>query len=138
MKILIVDDTPAWRTFHENSLEDILVEKSISDYLIDTADYARKGLDKIYEHVSNPYDLIITDLQMEDDFAPKYAGEWLVEQIKTFSSYMNSQIIISSGCFNIKNIANSLNVDYIAKRIACCDKEKYDKVLFEAVNRIRG
>ena len=31
-------------------------------------------------------DIIITDLQMENDFEPKYAGEWFIEQIKTFKN----------------------------------------------------
>ena len=66
---------------------------------------------------------------MEDEFRPKYAGEWLVEQIKTLSSYKNSRIIISSGTFNIKNIAESLHVNYIPKRVACGDIQKYEDVI---------
>src|SRR5574344_1012420 len=128
-KFLIIDDTHAWREFHKINLEELMIELSIKDYKIDIADYARSGLDKIYENAKTPYDLIITDLQMEDDFAPKYAGEWFVEHIQTMNTYMNTKIIISSGCYNIKNIANSLNVDYIPKRVACTDKDKYDDLI---------
>jgi len=127
-KILIVDDTHAWCEFHKTNIEELFLEKGIqgvNNYSIDTAESARIGLDRLYENSSSPYDLIISDLQMEEDFAPKYAGEWFVEQTKNLSAYMNTKIIISSGCYNIKNIANSLGVDYMPKRIACTDINAY-------------
>ena len=126
MKILVVDDMPAWREFHKNNIEEIFIEQGCEIHL---ADSAREGLEKLYENTQSPYDIIVTDLQMEDEFRPKYAGEWLVEQIKTLSSYKNSRIIISSGTFNIKNIAEGLNVDYIPKRIACADIQKYEDII---------
>ena len=39
--------------------------------------------------------MIITDLQMEDDFIPQYAGEWFVEQIKAFKNYSKLAFINS-------------------------------------------
>ena len=126
MKVLVVDDMPAWREFHKNNIEEIFIEQGCEIHL---ASSAREGLEKLYENTQSPYDIIVTDLQMEDDFRPKYAGEWLVEQIQTLSSYKNSRVIISSGTFNIKNIAEELNVDYIPKRVACVDIQKYEDVI---------
>lgn len=126
MKILIVDDMPAWREFHKNALEEIFIEQNCE---IHTAICARNALEKLYENAQEPYNLIVTDLQMEDDFAPKYAGEWLVEQIQNLKTYKNSRIIVSSGTFNIKYIAENLGVEYIPKRTACTDIQKYEEVI---------
>lgn len=126
MKILIVDDMPAWREFHKNLLEEIFIEQENQIHL---AVSAREGLEKLYENSKEPYNLIITDLQMEDDFRPKYAGEWLVEQIKNLPSYNKSRVIISSGAFNINHIAESLGVECIPKRIACSDREAYENII---------
>ncbi len=62
---------------------------------------------------------------MEEDFEPKYAGEWFVEQIQTFKNYINTKIVISSGCYNIKQIAESLGTNFIPKRVAVSDINKY-------------
>lgn len=126
MKILVVDDMPAWREFHKNLLEEIFIEQENKIHL---ASSAREGLEKLYESSKEPYDLIITDLQMEDDFRPKYAGEWLVEQIKNLPSYNKSRVIISSGAFNINHIAEGLGVECIPKRIACSDREAYENII---------
>ena len=79
----------------------------------------------------NPYDLIITDLQMEEDFAPKYAGEWLCEQIKTFNKYFNTKIIICSGCYNIRQIAENCGTDYIPKRTAVTNINDYKSKIID-------
>ena len=128
-KILVVDDMHSFREFHKRILEEVFIELEQTEYIIHTADYARDGLNKIYEHSKEPYDTIITDLQMEDDFSPQYAGEWLVEQIKNMPSYYKTRIIIVSGTHNIKQIAESLNVEYVPKRIACTDINTYKDFL---------
>lgn len=128
-KILIVDDMSSWREFHKTILEELFLELGQTDYTIELAEYARVGLDKLYENSVSPYDTIITDLQMEDDFRPQYAGEWFVEQIHNMPFYSNTRIIISSGCYNIKQIAESLNTEYMPKRIACSDINKYKDFL---------
>lgn len=125
-KVLVVDDMDSWRRFHKNNIEEIFIEDGVN---VDVANYARVALDKIYENSSEPYDIILTDLQMEEDFEPKYAGEWLVEQIQTLSAYKNTRIIISSGTASIKYIAENLGVDYIPKRVACTDIEEYERVI---------
>ena len=81
------------------------------------------------QNINEPYRLIISDLQMEDDYRPDYAGEWLVKQIKTFKSYLNSKIIICSGCYNIKQIAETLNADYVPKRVAITDINSYKNIV---------
>lgn len=130
-KILIVDDSPAWRVFHKNNVEEIFIELESSDYKIDLAGSAREGYDFVMQNNNTPYDLIISDLQMEEDFSPKYAGEWFVEQVQTFSKYFKTKIIISSGCYNIKQIAESLNADYIPKRAAVSDINGYKNKIIQ-------
>ena len=82
-KILIVDDVPGWVRFHTNNIEYL----NLPDIEIDSAYSAKEGLAKIEANIDNPYNVILTDLQMESDFLPKSAGEWFIEQIKTYSKY---------------------------------------------------
>ena len=37
-KILVVDDSPAWRVFHKNNLEEVFIETGTTDYKIDIAE----------------------------------------------------------------------------------------------------
>ena len=126
MKILIIDDSQSWVEFHKNILEEIYI---MEENILHTAFSARQALDTLYQNTSTPYDLIITDLQMEEDFSPLFAGEWIIEQIKNLTSFNKSRIIISSGAYNIKHIANSFNVEYIPKRIACTDRLEYERII---------
>ncbi|MCM1264708.1 MAG: response regulator [Candidatus Gastranaerophilales bacterium] len=129
MKVLIVDDSDSWVTFHKNAIEEIFIELDVTDYRIDIAYSARDGYDFLLQNNDKPYDLIISDLQMEEDFSPKYAGEWFVEQIKTFKKYLNTSVVICSGCYNIKQIAENLSVNYIPKRIAVTNINEYKEKL---------
>jgi hypothetical protein len=70
---------------------------------------------------------------MEDDFRPQYAGEWFVSQIKTFKTYFKTKVIISSGCYNIKQIAENLGVRYIPKRVAIADINEYKSNIIECL-----
>ncbi len=128
-KILVVDDSPAWRMFHKNNLEEVFTELDIADYKIDYGTSGREGYDFVMQNHDNPYDLIISDLQMEEDFAPKFAGEWFIEQVKTFNKYFNTKIIICSGCYNIKQIAENSATDYIPKRVAVSDINEYKDLI---------
>ena len=109
--VLIVDDSQSWNNFHYQHLKEIYGE----DIDIDRAYTARDGYDWVYNYIDNPYDLIITDLSMEYDFAPKFAGEWLIEQIQLLKQYYKTKIIIVSGSLSIKNIAENFGIDYIPK-----------------------
>ena len=125
MKILVTDDSSGWIEYHVNALREILP----SDTEIDTAKSAKEGLDKITLNIDSPYDVIFTDMQMESDFLPVYAGEWFIKQIKTYKEYENSRIIIISAAHNIKRIAEKYNVEYLPKPM-CQLRENYRK-LFE-------
>lgn len=110
--ILIVDDIKGWRDFNSNIMQEIYG----NNINIETADCAKAAYDLLLQ--SHPFDIIITDLQMENDFAPKYAGEWLVEQIKSFNRYNNTNIIMISASYNIRHIADDLEVKCIPKSTA--------------------
>lgn len=121
-RILIVDDVPGWVRFHEQNIRHL----NIQNIEIDTANSAREALSKLEGSIDNPYDVIFTDLQMESDFLPKYAGEWLIEQIKTFKEYNSTKIVIISASPNIRIIAERNQVLYLSKTIARnADSESY-------------
>lgn len=121
-RILIVDDVPGWVRFHEQNIRHL----NIPNIKIDTANSAREALSKLEVSIDNPYDVIFTDLQMESDFLPKYAGEWLIEQIKTFKEYNSTKIVIISASPNIRIIAERNQVLYLPKTIARnADSESY-------------
>ncbi len=121
-RILIVDDVPGWVRFHEQNIRHL----NIPNIEIDTANSAREALSKLEVSIDNPYDVIFTDLQMESDFLPKYAGEWLIEQIKTFKEYNSAKIVIISASPNIRIIAERNQVLYLSKTIARnADSESY-------------
>lgn len=113
-KILIVDDVPGWIRFHKNNIEYLGIE----DLEIDTAESALSGLAKVEASIDNPYSIIFTDLQMESNFLPKYAGEWLIEQIKTYKEYCNSRIVIVSASPAIERIAKRHGVLFLPKTVA--------------------
>ena len=121
-RILIVDDVPGWVRFHEQNIRHL----NIPNIEIDTAISAREALSKLEVSIDNPYNVIFTDLQMESDFLPKYAGEWLIEQIKTFKEYNSTKIVIISASPNIRIIAERNQVLYLSKTIARnADSESY-------------
>ena len=110
-KALVVDDMTSWRNFHYDKLSKLYGD-SVD---IDICDSATSAYNKIIERNSDPYDIVITDLQMEGNYAPKYAGVWLVEQIKTLPKYYKTKIIIISSSSGIRIIAKNLGVDCIPK-----------------------
>ena len=110
MKILIVDDSKNWLDYHSFAIKELY-----PDYTIETANSAHAGIAKITTNIDNPYDIVITDLQMEIDFLPLYAGEWLVREIQMYKEYKNTRIIIVSATGSIKNVAEKYHVEYIPK-----------------------
>jgi CheY-like chemotaxis protein len=113
-KVLIVDDVPGWVRFHQNNIEYLNL-----DVQIDTANSAREAVSKLEASIDEPYTTIFTDLQMESDFLPKMAGEWFVEQIKTYSKYYkDTKVVIISASPSIKNIAERHEVLYLPKVVA--------------------
>jgi len=126
-KILIVDDSRGWLDYHQSALKEIYGEK----FVLETADSAREGYRKIYNNLNTPYDLIISDLQMEMNFDPKHAGEWFIEQVKLLKEYNNVPIIIISAAYNIRSIAQKLGVDCLPKSIAARDLHSYKLAIDE-------
>ena len=123
-KMLIVDDSSSWRNYHKAAVEKLFNGL----YSIDTADFAYTANDLLYENLKIPYDVILTDMQMESDHLPLYAGEWLIEQIQKLPAYKNSHIIIISATNSIRLIAEKYNVDYIPK-YNCRNLESYKIIL---------
>lgn len=122
-KYLIVDDSPSWNKFHYDNLKALYGD----DIETDRAYTAREGYEYIYNNINAPYDVVITDLSMEYDFAPKFAGEWLIEQIKLLKQYYKTKIIIVSGSMQIKSVAEGFGTDYVPKALIANDKTVYQK-----------
>ena len=121
-KVLIVDDVKGWRDYNSN-----IVKELFEDVEIETADSAQEAYDILLQE--KPFDIIITDLQMEDTFEPKFAGEWLIEQIKTFSRYNNTKVVIISASYNARHIAELYGVECIPKQTALKCLSAYKEVL---------
>lgn len=125
-RILIVDDIPGWIRFHENNIEYL----NIPNLEIDTAISANEALSKIQASIDEPFDVIFTDLQMESNYLPKLAGEWLIQQIRTYKEYKNTKIVIVSASPSIQKIAERNEVLYLPKTIARnSDAEVYKQFL---------
>lgn len=124
-KFLIVDDQAGWRNFNSGAIYEILGK----DIITDTASSAAEGYSKYLENLNNPYEYLITDMQMESDYEPKMAGEWLIEQIQSLTCSYKTKIIIVSAAPMIKHIAEKYKVDYISKRNATISLEPYKELI---------
>lgn len=122
-RILIVDDSPNWVKYHQAAVS-LLFNHNIE---IDTANSAKEGVEKLMASIDCPYDAILTDMQMESDFLPLYAGEWFIKQIKFFNEYKNTKIFIISAASDINLIAEKYGVDYIPK-YKCRNDNAYEKI----------
>ncbi len=111
MKILIVDDSEKWVLYHRFAIRQLFGV----DVEIATANSAKEGVDSLIFNADTPFDLILTDMQMEPDYLPMMAGEWFIEQIKMFKKYDNSVIVIVSAASDIKHIAEKYGVQYLPK-----------------------
>lgn len=111
-KILVVDDMLQWRNYHKSALNLVLKDEDFEIVLVQSAAEAKKI---VLENLDIPFDLIISDLQMEEDYEPEYAGEWFVRNLQGLKQYANVPKTIVSAAPNIKFIAQQLNVDYLSK-----------------------
>lgn len=117
-RILIVDDTKSWLLFHKD-----VIQQLYSDlFEITFANSANEALSIIRHNTANPFALILTDLQMEMDYEPKLAGEWLIENIRNIHEYSSVPIVIVSAMYNIEYIAKRLNVECISKNLLINNK----------------
>lgn len=111
-RILIVDDSRAWVNHHAYNLKEIFKEEIELTY-----SYSAKEADQaITANLDTPFDIILTDMQMETDFLPLYAGEWFIKQVQSYPEYNDTKIYIISAASNIKQIAEKYKVDFIPKR----------------------
>lgn len=117
-RILITDDTRSWLFFHMGVIRELYGDV----FEITTARCAMEALEIVKNNEKSPFDIIITDLQMEDAFDGELAGEWLVEQIKLIKEYSKTKIIMVSAMYNIEMIAKRQNVDYISKNMLVRNK----------------
>ncbi|MBQ9246804.1 hypothetical protein IJ182_11130 [bacterium] len=117
-KILITDDMPTWLAFHT-----ILIKQLYGELFdITTAASAASALSIALENRESPFSVVITDLQMENNYYPKLAGEWFVENLQTIPEYKTSKIIMISGMYNIEQIAQKYNVECISKSMIVQNK----------------
>lgn len=117
-RILIVDDTKSWLLFHK----DLIYQLYGDLFEITLADSANEALRIIKHNINTPFALILTDLQMEMDYEPQLAGEWLIENIKNIYGYSAVPIVIISAMYNIEHIAKNLNVECISKKLLINNK----------------
>ncbi len=117
-RILIVDDTPSWSLFHTQIIKELYGNL----FEITTCDSAFNALNLIKQNLKTPFNIIISDLQMENAYENETAGEWLVKNIKTLNEYNYSKIVVISGMYNIEKIAQNLGVDCIPKSMLLHNK----------------
>ncbi len=110
IKILLAEDTPEWQEVQRTLLEKYFEKGS---YSLTTALSAKEAFELLKKE---KFDTVITDLQMEKDYEPDFAGEWLVKQIKQLPEYRDVPVIIVSATYNIAFIAENLGVKYLSKR----------------------
>lgn len=111
MKILIVDDSSSWRS------ADVNVAKFVyQDAGIITAESGENAYFIALQHLKEPFDIIISDLQMELSHEPEHAGEWFVRQVQMHKEYKDTKFVLVSASYDIRFIADKLNVDYVPKR----------------------
>ena len=117
-KILIVDDTKSWLLFHTEIIRNLYGNL----FEITTANSAKEALDIIKHNIENPFMLIMTDLQMEQDYEPELAGEWLVKKTREIKEYASTKLVIVSAMYNIEHIAKNLDVECLSKTMLINNK----------------
>ena len=110
-KVLIVDDTLSWLKFNENLVETFFPKM----FDITTANSAWEARMTAVDNLDMPFDVVLTDLQMEKYDDDTLAGEWLIQQLKAFKEYKKTKFLIISGMSSIKNIAERNNAAFISK-----------------------
>lgn len=133
LKVLITDDSESWRNFNRDAVLAIFGKENVDVVL---ANSAIDGYDTLLQYDKKPFDLIISDLQMESDFAPMSAGEWFITQVKNTRSHFKSKILIVSGMYNIEYIADKLGVDFLSKRMLVAGGELPLKLKLEEMGII--
>jgi CheY-like chemotaxis protein len=110
MRFLVVDDGYDWIKFHYQNIKNTMPHAQI-----DTAMSGFEGLNMVLKQDENYYDIILSDMQMEEVSDESYAGIWLLKRLLASGKCKNTTIIIVSAVYNIKEVAKNLNVNYISK-----------------------
>ena len=111
LKVLIVDDIDAWRVQNFKLANSFLG----NNIRVTVASSATEAYNLVIENQETPFDVILSDLQMELDYEPEHAGEWFVRETKLLKPYQNCLIILISASSDIEVIAQKLDVEYVPK-----------------------
>ena len=110
MRFLIVDDSYDWIKYHYANIQNTMPKAEI-----DTAISGFEGLNKVLAKDADYYDVILSDMQMEDVDSEDYAGIWLIKRLSESGKCKNTKIVIVSAVYNIQEVAKKLNTDYLSK-----------------------
>ncbi len=110
LKVLIVDDMRSWRELNAHIVKSLFAKAQI-----DFAANGSEAYNLALTHAEEPYDIILTDLQMEEDYEPEHAGEWFIRELKLLKQYQNTLVIIISASSDIHHVAEKLMVEAISK-----------------------
>ena len=110
-KILVVDDSKSWLLFHTKIIKQLYGDL----FEVVTAQSALEALNIVKANGIASYPVIITDLQMETNFEPLVAGEWLIQNLQALKNSSSSKIVIISSMYNIEDIAKKYKVDCVSK-----------------------
>ncbi len=131
IRILAVDDMPQWRNFHKNALNEVLHG---IPFELTLKNSATEAFECIQKNLETPFDLIISDLQMETDYEPELAGEWLIRNINSLPQYKTTPKILVSAAFNIKFISEKLQAEYLPKSSIIHSILAYELKITELLN----
>ncbi len=109
-RILIADDICDWLNHHASLIKTFYGLDALE---VVCASSAKSAFEKIMSS-DKLFDLLITDLEMEKIPNENYAGAWLVKNIKAHQEKVKN-ILIISGSYDIKEVAEGLGVDFIPK-----------------------
>ena len=124
-KVLIADDQAGWRMFHTEAIKGLLGDK----VALEVVSSAQDAYNLLLSNFLEPFDVIITDMQMEDDYAPKMAGEWLLEQIKGIAPYASAKVVVISASPMSRHIADEYGAMCFSKSEVVASADIYKKIL---------
>lgn len=126
-RVLLAEDSRSWQKFHESLLR--MYDKAEIELIV--ADNAKDAMQIINKNLSEPFDLVITDLQMELDFHPDMAGEWFLKQLLDIKEYNVVPKLIVSAAYNVDFIAANFGVKSLSKRVIANNQLAYNLMLDE-------
>lgn len=110
MRFLVVDDDRGWLNHHA-----MVIGQIFPDAEIVLKNSAINAYQELLSQRDDYFDVILTDMQMEHVDDELFAGVWLLKQLFLMDKASKAKIIIISGVYNIKTIADEFGVDYIPK-----------------------